>query len=149
MDSDSIRLDPLGDIGRFESCRNMEELFGNFGLTPGARSLEMVPRIRVDISETDHVYLVKADIPSVRKESIKVSIDGSQISIRVEAKKEQQDSKDKKPGRTECYCGEQYRSFTLAQDIDDAKAEVRYQDGVLELSLPKKLGSSGKQLSIQ
>jgi HSP20 family protein len=149
MNSDSIRLDPLGDIARFESCRNLEELFGNFGLTPGARSLEIVPRIRVDISETDQVYLVKADMPGVRKESIKVSIDGSQISITVEAKKEQQDSKDEKPGRTERYCGKQYRSFTLAQDIDDTKAEVRYQDGVLELSLPKKLGTSGKQLPIQ
>ena len=52
MDNDSMRLDPLGDIARFESCRNLEELFGNFGLTPGGRSPEIVPRIRVDISES-------------------------------------------------------------------------------------------------
>lgn len=149
MDNDSMRLDPLGDIARFESCRNLEELFGNFSMAPGGHSLEMVPRIRVDISETDHVYLVKADIPGVGKESIKISIDGRQISISVETKKEQQDSKDKKPVRTERYRGEQYRSFTFAQDIDDTKAEARYQDGVLELSLPKKLGTDGKQLSIQ
>jgi len=51
--------------------------------------------------------------------------------------------------RCERYYGQQSRSFTLAQDVDDSRAEAKYQDGVLQLTLPKKPGSASKQITIQ
>ena len=114
---------------------------------PGLRGTETEPRIRMDMSETDQAYTVKAEIPGVNKDDIKVSIDGNQVSISAEVRKEE----EKKSGNmmhSERYYGQQYRSFTLPQDVDDAKSEAKYHDGILELTLPKKPGTGGKQIAI-
>lgn len=143
-----IRFDPFGDIVRFEPFRNIDDLFKDFRAMPALRGVESEPRIRMDVSETDQAYLVKAEIPGVKKDDIKVAIDGNQVSITAEVKKEE----EKKSGsmiRSERYYGQQYRSFTLAQDVDDTKAEAKYQDGMLELTLPKKPGTGGKQLAVK
>lgn len=143
-----IRFDPFGDIARLDPFRNIDDLLKDFRLTPTLRGVESEPRIRMDVSETDQAYLVKAEIPGVKKDDIKVAIDGNQVSITAEVKKEE----EKKTGsmiRSERYYGQQYRSFTLAQDVDDTKAEAKYQDGMLELTLPKKPGTGGKQLAVK
>ena len=141
------RFDPFGEIARFEPFRNFEDFFREFRMMPGMRGAESEPRIRMDMSETDQAYMVKAEIPGVKKEDIKVSIEGNQVSISAEVRKEE----DKKSGNTmhsERYYGQQYRTFTLPQDVDDAKAEAKYHDGILELALPKKPGGGGKQLTV-
>jgi HSP20 family protein len=143
-----MRFDPFGDIARLDPFRNIDDLLKDFRLTPTLRGVESEPRIRMDVSETDQAYLVKAEIPGVKKDDIKVAIDGNQVSITAEVKREE----EKKSGsmiRSERYYGQQYRSFTLPQDVDDTKAEAKYQDGMLELTLPKKPGTGGKQLAIK
>lgn len=141
------RFDPFGEIARFEPMHNFEDFFRELRMMPGLRSAESEPRIRMDMSETDQAYMVKAEIPGVKKEDIKVSIEGNQVSISAELRKEE----DKKSGNmmhSERYYGQQYRTFTLPQDVDDAKAEAKYNDGILELTLPKKPGGGGKQLTV-
>ena len=63
-----------------------------------------------------------------------------------------QEQKEQTVGDTvysERYSGSQYRSFTLPQEVDDTKTEARYQDGVLNLTLPKKPGTARKQIAVQ
>lgn len=143
-----MRFDPFGDIARFEPFRNMEEFFKDFRMTPAWRGLEAEPRIRMDVSETDQAYMVKAEIPGVKKDDIKVAIEGNQVSLSAEVR-EEKDQKSENMIRSERYYGQQYRSFSLPQEVDDTKAEAKYHDGILELTLPKKPGTGRKQLSIQ
>jgi HSP20 family protein len=148
MAGNLTRFDPFGDIARFEPLRNIDDLFRDFRMMPGWRGMEPEPRIRMDMSETDQAYMVKAEIPGAKKEDIKVSIDGNEVTISAEVQQKEETNTGNML-RSERYYGQQYRSFSLPQDVDDEKAEARYQDGVLELTLPKKPGTGGKQLSIQ
>ena len=111
-----------------------------------ARSLEM----RVDVSEKDTAYTVRADLLGVKKEDINVRIDGNMVQIDAEVK-QQKDIKQNgdKVLRSERYSGSVSRAFTLAQDVDDAKATAKYKDGVLTLELPKKATSTSKRLTVQ
>lgn len=75
-------------------------------MMPALRGIESEPRIRMDVSETDQAYMLKAAMPGVKKDEIKVAIDGKQVSITAEVKKEE----DKKSGsmiRSERYYGQQ------------------------------------------
>ncbi|MEA5098020.1 MAG: Hsp20/alpha crystallin family protein [Burkholderiaceae bacterium] len=143
-----MRFNPFGDIARFEPMKGFEDMFKDFRLMPSWGSMEAEPRIKIDVTENDSAYQVKADIPGVNKDDIKVTIDGNQVSINVEVKKEKEEKKEGNVIRSERYYGQQYRSFTLAQDVDEAKAEAKYNNGVLELSLPKKAGTASKQIAI-
>jgi HSP20 family protein len=110
---------------------------------------EAAPRIKIDVSEQDGSYLVKAEIPGVRKEDIDVRIDGDQVTISAGTKTEKQ---EKEKGRVifkERQEGYASRSFTLACPVDEAHAEASYQDGVLSLKLSKKAATSTKRLAIQ
>lgn len=143
-----MRFDPFRDIARFEPFREMEDFFKDFRMMPAWRGIEAEPRIRMDVSETDQAYMVKAEIPGVKKDDIKVVIEGNQVSLSAEVR-EEKDQKSENMIRSERYYGQQYRSFSLPQDVDDTKAEAKYHEGILELTLPKKQGTGRKQLSIQ
>ena len=107
-------------------------------------------KMRVDVSELDGAYEVKADIPGVKKEDINVRIDGNVVQIDAEVKQESE-SKDKggKVLRSERYYGTVSRSFSLADDVDESKAEAKYADGVLTLKLPKKSPAESKKIAVQ
>lgn len=135
--------------------------FDLFNLDPmesGLRSLlrpwpldpaERAPQIRVDVTEADGQYLVKAEIPGVRKEDIDIRVDGNQVTISAEKKEE----KDEKSGgrllRSERRYGFATRSFTLADNLDDSRAEAKFEDGVLKLTLPKQPNGAQKKLAIR
>lgn len=144
------RFDPFTEIARFEPLRDIEEIFRDMMLLrPSMREMEAEPRIRMDVTENEQTYTVKADIPGVRKEDIKVEIEGNKVTLTAEIKKEEEDKKGENMVRRERYVGKQMRMFTLAHEVDDAQAEARYQDGTLELTLPKKVGQTGsKQIAI-
>jgi HSP20 family protein len=103
----------------------------------------------MDLKEDDNAYTVHADIPGVKKEDIHVNIEGNQVSISAETRMEKEEKKGEKVLRSERYCGKVARSFTLAHDVDESKAQAKYSDGVLELTLPKKAASAAKRLAIQ
>ena len=107
-------------------------------------------KMRVDVSEKDKAYEVKADIPGVKKEDINVRIDGNVVQIDAEVNREKE-SKDKsgKVLRSERYWGNISRTFSLAQDVDDTKVVATYTDGVLTLELPKKASPESKKIAVQ
>lgn len=110
-----------------------------------SRSLEM----RVDVSEKENAYTVRADMPGVKKEDINVRIDGNIVQIDAEVKEEKDTKEGGKLLRSERYYGSISRAFTLAQDVDEAKATAKCENGVLTLVLPKKTTSTSKKLTIQ
>ena len=105
-------------------------------------------QIKVDVKEDDKSYTVHADLPGVKKEDIHVNIEGNTVSVSAEVKHESEQKEGEKLLRSERYYGKVYRSFTLGHDIDEAAAKARFENGVLDLSLPKKASSATKRLSI-
>jgi len=107
-------------------------------------------QMRVDVSEKDNAYVVKADIPGVKKEDINIRIDGNVVQIEAECKSETETKGEgEKVLRSERYYGNISRTFSLSQDVDEAAAQARYADGVLTLELPKKATGSAKKIAIQ
>jgi HSP20 family protein len=108
--------------------------------------------IRLEVTETDKNYEVRAQVPGAKKEDIHVTIDRNAVSISAEVKRESEETEGKKGERTlvrELYYGSAARSFTLAHDVDDKAAQAKFENGVLTLSLPKKQEASSRTLSIQ
>ncbi|MRV72018.1 Hsp20 family protein [Duganella sp. FT92W] len=147
MANNLTRFDPFAEIARFDPFNGIDEWMRDFSLRPALRDFRPEPRIKLDVSESDTAYTVKAEIPGVKKEDIKVDVEGSQVSICAELKQESEE-KHGKLLRTERYYGEQRRTFNLAHDIDDGKVVARYAEGVLELTLPKKAGKASKHVTI-
>lgn len=140
------RYDPFGDLTRFEPFRNFDDIFKGFMVRPVLQELE--PEIKMDVAEDDKSYTVHAEIPGVKKDDIKVAVEGNQVSISAEVKKEKEEKEGKKVIRSERYYGKVYRSFTLAHDVDQDAVKAKYSDGMLELTLPKKPGTAGKEITI-
>lgn len=140
------RFDPFAELTRFDPFG--EDLFSGFALRPVFRHPESEPQLRLDVSEDDKAYTVKAEMPGVKKEDIKVSIDGNQVSISAEVKREKEEKEGKKVIRSERYYGMVARSISLGHDLDEGGAQAKYDSGVLVLTLPKKAGGSIKQLAI-
>jgi HSP20 family protein len=103
----------------------------------------------MDVSEDDGAYIVRAEIPGVKKDDINVTIDGNQVAITAEVKHVRDDKQGEKLLRSERFYGKVYRTLSLAQDVDEGAAQAKYNDGVLDLRLPKKAAVSAKKLSIQ
>jgi len=145
MANSLTRFDPFSELARLDPFRGLDEVFNQSLLAPRLRSTGMSPRM--DVRETDQGYVVKAEVPGVKKEDIKVNVDGNQISISAQT---QQESEEKSENMlcTERSWGQYYRSFTLPQAVDDAQAKAEYHDGILELTLPKKTGGTAKTLAI-
>ena len=106
-------------------------------------------RIRVDVKETADAYTVQAEIPGVKKENIAVEIEGNEVTIAAEVKREAQAKEGEKWLRTERFHGKMGRRFALPQEIDEAKANAKFADGVLELALPKKQAAAGRKVVVQ
>ena len=145
MANNLMRFNPFGELSRFDAFRDFDDMFKNFRLS-GPLGEQAAPRINLDVSESEQAYSVKAEVPGARKEDVKVTLDGNTVSIRVETRKESEQKDGETVLHSERYYGVQSRSFVLAQDIDDTQASARYQDGILELTLPKKSGEKGAKV---
>lgn len=136
-----LRYNPADDA--------FDDLFRGFFMRPVRFEGQPDVQIKLDVHEDDKAYSVHADIPGVNKEDIHVTIDGNQVSISAEVKKEKEIKEGEKVLRSERYFGKVSRAFTLAQDVDEATADAKYKDGVLELRLPKRATNQSKKLTIQ
>jgi HSP20 family protein len=103
----------------------------------------------VDVKESEHAYIVHAEVPGVPKEDIHVSVDGGLVTLRAEVKQQDAQNKDEKLLRSERYYGAVSRSFQLPLDIDQSLAKAKYDNGVLVLTLPKKTGGKAQRLAIE
>lgn len=136
------RADYLGDL--------VDDLFKGFVVRPMyTEAREQVARIKVDVTEKDGAYLVHAELPGVKKEDIQLSIDGAQVTLAAEIKREKDAKEGERVLHTERMYGKVSRSFTLPQDIDEGAAQAKFAEGVLELTLPKKVAAQKRQITIQ
>ena len=94
--------------------------------------------IRLDLSEDEVAYHVKADIPGVDRNDIDLRIDGNTIHVAAEIKHGPALGQNEKEIYSERFCGLASRTFSLPELVDEAKASARYENGVLMLTLPKK-----------
>ncbi|MDP1558039.1 MAG: Hsp20/alpha crystallin family protein [Nitrosomonas sp.] len=147
---DIVKRSPLfGDIARFDPFTNMDEWFKRSAIRPFFNEIEATSLIKIDITENDTAYTIHAEIPGVKKEDIKVQVDGNRVSISTETKKEKEEKEGERIIYRECYQGSSYRSFTLDSDVDETKAEARYENGTLDLTLPKTNGRAAKRIEIK
>ena len=105
-------------------------------------------QLRMDVTENDNEYQVLAELPGVKKEEISITISGNQVAISAEVKHEEDVKNGGAVLRAERYYGKIQRSFALGQEVDEATAQAKYNDGVLELTLPKKAAAATKRLAV-
>jgi len=138
------RFDPFNDL--------VDDLFKGFLVRPmvyeGGQG-GVLPRLKVDVTESNGAYLVSAELPGVKKEDIQVAIDGAQVTLSAELKREKDINESDRLLHTERVFGKLSRSFALPQELDEARAEAKFRDGVLELTLPKKAAAARKAITIQ
>ena len=134
--------DPFG-------ATDIDELFRGF-FAPVRRGEQGGPAgIRVDVTETPQGYVVHAEVPGVKKDDIHVTIEGNQVTIGAEVKRETERKDGERVIHTERYSGQMFRSFTLPAELDETASEAKYEGGVLELKLAKKPVVAGRRLTIQ
>ena len=137
---------PFKSLAKASPQVEFDDIFRGFGMRPFFEQLQ-VPDILLDVSGTDKAYAIKADIPGVKKEDIDISVDGRQVTISAVTSKETE-KKDKTSLYTERCEGQIFRSFTLPSEVDGKGAQARYDNGVLDLTLPKLSNGNGKRIKV-
>jgi HSP20 family protein len=142
----------MANITRHDPFAEMDDFFKGFFLRPVRMELGDTPslgQIKVDVSEDDQFYRIHAEVPGAKKEDIKVSVDGDVVLISAEVKRDAEQKEGSRVVRSERYYGTVSRAFSLGGDVDESKCNAKYQDGVLELVLPKKAGGRVRQIAVQ
>ena len=134
------RSNPFGEL--------LNELSEGFLVRPFARVAGLEHGIKLDVREDDNAYTVVAEIPGARKEDIHVDVEASSVTLRAELKQEKAEKENEKVIYSERSYGMVSRSFSLPGEVDAQRAKAEYKDGVLRLTLPKKLGGQGRRVSI-
>ena len=132
-------LDPtFGDS--FES--SLRRFFSPTAFEGEAPQLKM----RIDVTENDKAYQVRAEMPGVKKEDIRVNVDGNFVSISAEVKQEKEEKTERSLLR-ETYRGSVSRGFSLPAEIDAKAVNAKLEDGVLKLELPKREGAGARSIT--
>src|SRR5262245_19029607 len=150
------RWEPLTRWSPMKELEEMEKrLAGVFGRAPSVGNAEKKEAISVaewsplvDITEDEKEYIVKAEIPEMKKEDIKISVHDDVLTISGERKYEKEE-KGKKYHRVERAYGSFMRSFTLPEDADGTKVNAEYKDGVLKVHLPKSEKAKPKAIEVK
>jgi HSP20 family protein len=100
-----------------------------------------------DITETDTAYLIKAEIPGVNKQDVKVSVQDGMLTIQGERKMEKEE-KGKKFHRVECSYGSFVRSFRMPDDVDENSVNAEFKDGMLNVTLVKSAKPKPKSIKV-
>ena len=141
----------MANVARFRPIEDaFDELFRGFFVRPVSfEGPATAAQFRVDVTENDKAYTVHAELPGVNKEDISITIDGENVAISAEVRKEKEAKNGERVLRTERYHGKVYRAFTLEQPVDEASAQAKYENGVLEVTLPKKAAAAAKRITVQ
>ena len=149
------RWEPLTRWSPWKELEEMEKRLSTiFGRAPTANGehkeaisvTEWSPL--VDISEDEKEYLVKADIPEMKKEEIKINVHDDVLTVSGERKYEKEE-KGKKFHRVERAYGSFMRSFTLPENADGSKVNAEYKDGMLKIHLPKTEQTKKKAVEVK
>ena len=152
-----IRLDPFRKMRRWEPLQELEEMsekmsraLSHFGFANGEKealtSVDWAPS--VDISETEKEYIIKAELPEVKKEEVKVSVENGVLTLQGERKQEKEE-KGKKYHRIERSYGSFMRSFSIPDDADEAAVSAEFKDGVLSVHLRKSEKAKPKSIEVK
>jgi HSP20 family protein len=137
--------DPLGRIVE----HMFEDFFAPFASGTPRWSAEGMISPRLDVNETEKTYEVQAELPGVKKEDVKVSIDHDRITIEGECR----EASERREGESVVYSERSarkfMRSFVLPGEVEETAAQARLENGILLLTLPKKVGSEARRLTIQ
>jgi HSP20 family protein len=131
----------------------MDEFFKGlgpmWGRLPSLRTAEGMEEFLppADIIEREKEYLIKVDLPEIRKEDVKVLFEGGVLTVRGERRVEKEE-KGERMFRSERFYGTFERSFTLPEDVDAEGIRAESKDGVLMLHLPKVEGEKARPRAI-
>ncbi len=130
--------------------RLFDDTFGGLLGTPAAGKGEVAARSpALDVAESERAYTVKLDMPGVKKEDVKVTVEGRRVSVQAQS----ETTEEKKEGDRVIYrersMASYARSFTLPVDVDQAGATAKLEEGVLTLELPKRAAATSAQIAIR
>lgn len=140
---------------RWNPMREMDDVLNRYSRMldmPGRMNLDLFPQgdwmPRVDIMETDDSFIIKMDLPEVKKEDVKVAIDDGVLSISGERHQEKEE-KGKKYQLVERSYGTFQRSFSVPDNLDEAKVNASFKDGILTVTCGKKEQAKRKAIEVQ
>ncbi len=144
-----VRWDPFRELE--DMSDRLNRMFSRPGLSQanGKETMivaDWVPA--VDVSETDGEFQIKAEIPDVKKEDVKVTLEDGVLTIQGQRKQEKEE-KGTKHHRVERTYGSFVRSFTLPDLVDEEKVKAEFKDGVLNLQLPKSEKAKPKAIEVK
>lgn len=120
---------------------NREEVFpsvsNGFDFSPSA-----------NLEETESEYILKIDVPGMKKEDFKIEVDNNQLTVSGE-RKEEKEEKGRRRYLAECYYGSFMRSFTLPHAVSEKDVKAKYSEGVLSVHVPKMESSAVKTVAVQ
>jgi HSP20 family protein len=148
------RREPPG-LTRWEPFREFEDMFRRysplfgplFGRSPVSGEEEEWAPV-ADISETDKEYVIKAELPEVKKEDVKITLEDGVITLAGERRQERE-QKEENEIRVERFYGKFSRSFSLPDNVDANAIRAESKDGVLRVRIPKKQATARKPISIE
>jgi HSP20 family protein len=147
----------MSNINRYDAFSDVfDDFFKGFLVRPVASSVadrgdlgDVARRARIDVTEQNGEYKVLAELPGVKKEDIKIEVDGDQVSISAESRAGRETKDGERLLHSERYYGRLARVFRVGQEVDQAKVSAKYENGILELTLPKKESTAVKQITVQ
>lgn len=144
------RWDPFKELNEMES--RLATMFGRAPVRKDGEKDEAMTVAEwaplVDITEDEKEYLIKAQLPEVKKDDMKVSVQDGILTIAGERKSEKEE-KNKKFHRVEWAYGSFSRSFTLPEDADADKVAGDFKDGVLKVHVPKSEKAKPKKIEVK
>ena len=142
-----IKWQPFGELDDAFG-RLMPSLFSRSARVGFENGEKLTWAPSADISETDAEYLIRAQLPAVKKEDVKVTLDQGMITIHGE-RKEEKETKDEKYHRVESFRGAFSRSFSVPDNIDERAISADAKDGVLTVHLPKTKAAAAKTVEVK
>jgi HSP20 family protein len=140
-------MNPRRELTVFPEDAFGDLLTGFFRPLP-TRANEVMPRVKIDVTENPEAYEVAAEMPGVKKEDLDVRVDGNVVTLSGHIETTQETKEGDKLLRQERQYGAVSRQFALASDIDEARTAARYENGILYLTLPKRERSGSKRVKI-
>ena len=145
------------NLTRFDPFRDLETLATRLNRVfgPGVQQADLDEGLRfgdwapaMDVAETDKAYVIKADLPAIPREDVKVHIEDGVLTIEGERKQEKEE-KDRKFHRIERSYGKFVRRMALPSDVDQQQVGAEFNEGVLQVVLPKKAAAPPRAVEVK
>ncbi|WP_415886727.1 Hsp20/alpha crystallin family protein [Neptuniibacter sp. QD37_6] len=136
----------MGELSRFNSLFD-DAFLNRFFVPVTASGDDKVPAI--DIHESDTGYCIKADLPGVKKEDVQVNLEHGLLTIKAETKTEDKEEKEGKIIRQERHFGQFVRRLSVGDSVDPDKITAKFDNGVLEVNLPKPDPGAAKTANVK